>query len=104
MTEQKLIDLPEIRLPRDLAWRVKFIQAVEEHMRHLGVDGHFQAPRFFGYYFCGAHPVVLATVGADRPHGRPSRTRTGPAAGREPGRYRGLVDLVVHQLLYLAWA
>lgn len=60
MTDQKLIDLPEIRLPRDLAWRVKFIQAVEEHMRHLGVDGHFQAPRFFGYYFCGAHPVVLA--------------------------------------------
>jgi hypothetical protein len=39
---------------------VKFIQAVEEHMRHLGVDGHFQAPRFFGYYFCGSHPVVLA--------------------------------------------
>jgi len=60
MTDQKLIDLPEIRLPRDLAWRVKFIQAVEEHMRHLGVEGRFQAPRFFGYYFCGPHPVVLA--------------------------------------------
>lgn len=60
MTDPKIIDLPEIRLPRDLAWRVKFIQAVEEHMRHLGVDGHFQPPRFFGYYFCGNHPVVLA--------------------------------------------
>jgi len=60
MTDQKIIDLPEIRLPRDLAWRVKFIQAVEEHMRHLGVEGHFQPPRFFGYFFCGRHPVVLA--------------------------------------------
>jgi hypothetical protein len=60
MTDPLLIDLPEIRLPRDLAWRVKFIQAVEEHMRHLGVAGHFEPPRFFGYYFAGRHPVVLA--------------------------------------------
>jgi hypothetical protein len=60
MTDQLLIDLPEIRLPRDLAWRVKFIEAVEEHVRKLGVAGHFQPPRFFGYYFAGRHPVVLA--------------------------------------------
>jgi hypothetical protein len=60
MTDQLLIDLPEIRLPRDLAWRVKFIEAVEEHIRKLGVAGHFQPPRFFGYYFAGRHPVVLA--------------------------------------------
>ena len=31
MTDNTIIDLPEIRLPRDLAWRVKFIEAVEEH-------------------------------------------------------------------------
>jgi len=60
MTDNIIIDLPEIRLPRDLAWRVKFIEAVEEHVRHLGVSGHFQPPRFFGYYFVGRHPVVLA--------------------------------------------
>ena len=60
MTDQLLIDLPEIKLPRDLAWRVKFIEAVENHLRLLGVDGHFEVPRFFGYYFCRSNPVVLA--------------------------------------------
>ena len=60
MTDNIIIDLPEIRLPRDLAWRVKFIEAVEEHVRHLGVSGHFEPPRFFGYYFVGRNPVVLA--------------------------------------------
>lgn len=60
MTDHLLIDLPEIRLPRDLAWRVKFIETVEEHVRKLGVIGHFQPPRFFGYYFAGHRPVVLA--------------------------------------------
>jgi hypothetical protein len=60
MPDQLLIDLPEIRLPRDLAWRVKFIAAVEAHVKKLGVAGHFQPPRFFGYYFVGRHPVVLA--------------------------------------------
>ncbi len=59
-TDHIIIDLPEIRLPRDMAWRVKFIEAVEEHVRKLGVAGHFEAPRFFGYYFAGRHPVVLA--------------------------------------------
>jgi len=60
MTDHLLIDLPEIRLPRDLAWRVKFIEAVEDHVKQLGVAGHFEPPRFFGYYFAGRHPVVLA--------------------------------------------
>lgn len=60
MTDQTLIDLPEIRLPRDMAWRVKFIEAVEQHARRLGIAGHFNAPRFFGYYFTGPHPVVVA--------------------------------------------
>ncbi len=60
MTDQLLIELPEIRLPRDLAWRVKFIEAVEDHVRLLGVTGRFEPPRFFGYYFSGRNPVVLA--------------------------------------------
>jgi len=60
MPDQLLIDLPEIRLPCDLAWRVKFIAAVEAHVKKLGVAGHFQPPRFFGYYLVGRHPVVLA--------------------------------------------
>jgi hypothetical protein len=55
-----LIDIPEIRLPRDMAWRVRFVEAVEQHARRLGISGHFQAPRFFGYYFTGPHPVVVA--------------------------------------------
>lgn len=60
MMDQLLIDLPEIKLPRDLAWRVKFIEAVENHLRLLGVAGRFEPPRFFGYYFCRSFPVVLA--------------------------------------------
>lgn len=60
MTDNLLIDLPEIRLPRDMAWRVKFVDAVETHAKRLGIAGHFRAPRFFGYYFSGGHPVVVA--------------------------------------------
>lgn len=60
MTDNLLIDLPEIRLPRDMAWRVKFIDAVEDHARRLGIAGKFNPPRFFGYYFSGSHPVVIA--------------------------------------------
>lgn len=55
-----LIDLPELRLPRDMAWRIRFVEAVEEHARCLGITGHFEAPRFFGYYYAGPHPVVVA--------------------------------------------
>lgn len=60
MTDNLLIDLPEIRLPRDMAWRVKFVDAVEQHAKRLGLSGNFQAPRFFGYYFIAGHPVVIA--------------------------------------------
>lgn len=60
MTDNMLIDLPEIRLPRDMAWRVKFVDAVEQHAKRLGLAGQFKAPRFFGYYFSGNHPVVIA--------------------------------------------
>lgn len=60
MTDNTLIDLPEIRLPRDMAWRIKFVEAVEQHAHRLGITGHFKAPRFFGYYFTGTHPVIVA--------------------------------------------
>lgn len=60
MIDHTLINLPEIRLPCDMAWRVKFIEAVEQHARRLGIAGHFKAPRFFGYYFTGLYPVVVA--------------------------------------------
>lgn len=60
MMDNLLIDLPEIRLPVDMAWRVKFVDAVERHAERLGIAGKFHAPRFFGYYFTGTHPVVMA--------------------------------------------
>lgn len=60
MTDNLIIDIPEIRLPRDMAWRVKFIEAVEQHAERLGITGKFKVPRFFGYYFTGSHAVVVA--------------------------------------------
>ena len=60
MIDNMLIDLPEIRLPVDMAWRVKFVAAVEQHAQRLGIAGRFNTPRFIGYYFTGTHPVVLA--------------------------------------------
>jgi hypothetical protein len=60
MTDNTLVDLHEFRLPRDMAWRVRFVAAVEDHARQLGLRGEFQPPRFFGYYFTGAKPVVIA--------------------------------------------
>lgn len=60
MTDNMSIDIPELRLPRDMAWRVKFIEAVEEHARRLGITGRFRVPRFFGYYFTGSRAVVVA--------------------------------------------
>lgn len=49
-----------MRLPRDLAWRVKFVEAVEEHARKLGLEARFRPPRFCGYFFNGPSPVVMA--------------------------------------------
>jgi hypothetical protein len=60
MTDNMIIDIPELRLPRDMAWRIKFIEAVEEHARRLGISGRFKVPRFFGYYFTGRRAVVVA--------------------------------------------
>jgi hypothetical protein len=60
MMDNMLINLPEVRLPPDMAWRVKFVEAVEQHAQRLGIAGRFNAPRFFGYYFTGSHPVVMA--------------------------------------------
>lgn len=60
MMEGRLIELPWMRLPRDLAWRVRFVDAVEEHARKLGLEARFRPPRFCGYFFSGASPVVMA--------------------------------------------
>ena len=60
MMDNLIIDIPELRLPRDMAWRVKFIEAVELHAGRLGINGRFKVPRFFGYYFTGSHAVVVA--------------------------------------------
>lgn len=60
MTDNLIIDLPELRLPRDLARRVKFIEAVEEHARRLGIVGRYEPSRFIGYYFAGRFPVVVS--------------------------------------------
>ncbi|AOS43457.1 hypothetical protein Verru16b_00502 [Lacunisphaera limnophila] len=60
MTDNMIIDIPELRLPRDMAWRIKFIEAVEDHARRLGISGRFKVPRFFGYYYTGQRAVVVA--------------------------------------------
>lgn len=60
MTEYRLIELPWMRLPRDLAWRVRFVEAVEDHARKLGLEARFRPPRFCGYFFSGPSPVVMA--------------------------------------------
>lgn len=60
MMDNLIIDIPELRLPRDMAWRVKFIEAVEQHAGRLGITGRFKVPRFFGYYFTGSNAVVVA--------------------------------------------
>lgn len=60
MTDNLLIDLPELKLPRDLARRVKFVEAVEQHAARLGIKGRYEPTRFIGYYFAGAFPVVVS--------------------------------------------
>lgn len=59
MMEPRLIDLSWMRLPRDLPWRVKFVEAVESHARKLGLEARYRPPWFCGYYFSGGSPVVL---------------------------------------------
>jgi hypothetical protein len=60
MMDSRLIELPWMRLPRDLAWRVRFVEAVEDHARKLGLQARFRPPRFCGYFFNGPSPVVMA--------------------------------------------
>src|ERR1041384_8589482 len=57
MADNVLIPLPGFTLPVDFPWRVRFIAAVDEHLRRLRATGHFQPPRFFGYYFRGSSPI-----------------------------------------------
>lgn len=59
MMEPRLIELPWMRLPRDLPWRVKFVDAVLDHARKLGLEARYRPPRFCGYYFSGDSPVVV---------------------------------------------
>jgi len=57
VTDNILIPLPELSLPRDFAWRVRFVSAIDDQLRRLRSSGQFQPPRFFGYFFQGKRPV-----------------------------------------------
>ncbi|HEX2101753.1 MAG TPA: hypothetical protein VHF69_13860 [Candidatus Synoicihabitans sp.] len=58
-TDNVLVPLPGVTLPRDLPWRAKFVELVEDHLRRLSAGGGFTPPRFFGYYFRGDEPVAV---------------------------------------------
>jgi hypothetical protein len=60
MTDNVLIPLPGFALPVDFPWRVRFIAAVDDHLRRLRATGHFSPPRFFGYYFRGDAPIGVS--------------------------------------------
>lgn len=69
MTDNVLVPLPGLTLPRDLPWRARFVELVEDHLRRLSGSRHFEPPRFFGYYFRGEDPVAVTgswTVLLDR--------------------------------------
>lgn len=57
LADNTLIPLPGFILPRDFAWRVRFVASVDEQLRKLRSTGHFEPPRFFGYFFQGGRPV-----------------------------------------------
>lgn len=57
MTDNVLIPLPGFKLPADYPWKIRFVSAVDEHLRRLRASGRFLPPRFFGYFFRGASPV-----------------------------------------------
>jgi hypothetical protein len=57
ITDNILIPLPALTLPRDYPWRVRFIGAVDEQLRRLRSTGHFVPPRFFGYFFQGDQAI-----------------------------------------------
>ena len=60
MSDNVLIPLPTFSLPVDFPWRVRFISAVDEHLRRLRATGHFRPSRFFGYYFRGDAPMGVS--------------------------------------------
>lgn len=60
VTDNVIIPLAGFTLPRDFAWRVRFIAAVDEQLRRLRSTGHFNPPRFFGFFFQGEHPVGVS--------------------------------------------
>lgn len=60
MADNVLIPLPTFNLPADFPWRVRFISAVDEHLRRLRATGHFRPSRFFGYYFRGDVPMGVS--------------------------------------------
>lgn len=60
MTDNALIPLPGFTLPVDFPWRIRFIAAVDEHLRRLRATGHFVPGRFFGYYFRGTVPMSVS--------------------------------------------
>jgi hypothetical protein len=60
MTDNVLVPLPNFTLPVDLPWRVHFIGAVNEQLCRMHATGHFEPPRFFGYYFQGGAPVGVS--------------------------------------------
>ena len=60
MIDNVLIPLPGFTLPTDFPWRIRFIAAVDEHLRRLRATGHFMPARFFGYYFRGNVPMSVS--------------------------------------------
>jgi hypothetical protein len=60
MPDNVLIPLPTFTLPPDFPWRVRFVAAVDEHLRRLRATGHFRPSRFFGYYFRGDSPMGVS--------------------------------------------
>lgn len=57
VSDNVIIPLKGFTLPRDFAWRVRFVAAVDNQLRRLRSTGHFEPPRFFGYFFQGDTPV-----------------------------------------------
>lgn len=57
VTDNVIIPLTGFTLPRDFAWRTRLVAAVDEQLRKLRSTGHFEPPRFFGYFFQGERPV-----------------------------------------------
>lgn len=60
LTENTVIPLHGFALPRAFPWQVRFIAAVDEQLRRLRSSGHFQPPRFFGYYFYRRTPIGIS--------------------------------------------